>query len=115
MSRDEDTRYAGVLEALGDIATEVRSHQAKIDSDWQIHRATVNAAIGLLSNELVRLQHIFDQFVGERKQERADDEAGRELHRRRADRFRWGILAAVLLLVVVNLLVLAFFIGRGAL
>src|SRR5690349_5924381 len=98
---------------LGEIAQEVRDYKAKIDSDWQIHRATVNAAIGMLSSELVRLQHIVDQSNGERKEERAADETGRATERKRADRFRWATLAAIGLMIFVNLLVLVFFIGRS--
>src|SRR5262245_35672187 len=99
----DDDRYQGVLSALGELAQEIREHKAAVEQSWQTHRATVNAAIGLLSSELVRLQHIFDQFVGERKDERAQDDVARQAQRRRVDRFLWAIFAAIGVLIVINL------------
>lgn len=98
---DEDSRYHSVLDTLSEMA-----------QSWHNHRATINAAVGLLSSELIRLQHIFDQFVKERAEERKADEVGRTAARREARRYRWGIIVALVLLIVVNLLVLVYLLGR---
>ncbi len=110
--RSDDDRYDGVIEALGEISQQVRDHEAKIESSWQIHRSTVNAAINLLSSELVRLQHIFDQFISERKTERELDTVSRDKERGIAHVFRLSILIAIVLLIVINLFVLIYLIGR---
>lgn len=99
---NDDDRYRGVLDTLSEMA-----------QSWHNHRATINAAVGLLSSELVRLQHIFDQFVGERKVEREQDEAGRKAARQEAKRYRWAIIIGLAVLIVVNLLVLVYLVGRG--
>ncbi len=108
----DDDKYGGVLEALGEVAQTERDHEARIESNWQIHRSTVNAAINLLSSELVRLQKIFDQFINERKEERASDMIGRDKERQSAHFHRIAILIAIALLIVVNLFVLVYLIGR---
>ena len=108
----DDDKYGGVLEALGDIAQAARDHEARIESNWQIHRSTVNAAINLLSSELIRLQHIFDQFISERKTEREQDTIGRDKERKTAHLFRVSLLIAIALLIVINLFVLIYLIGR---
>jgi hypothetical protein len=108
----DDDQYAGVLEALADISQQARDHEAKIESNWQIHRSTVNAAINLLSSELIRLQHIFDQFIAERKSEREIDTVSRDKERGIAHVFRLSILIAIVALIVINLFVLIYLIGR---
>jgi hypothetical protein len=109
----DDDRYRGVLETLGELAQEIREHKTEVQQSWQMHRQTVNSAIGILSSELVRMQHIFDQFAGEIKAKGEQDDAGRLLERAKSARFRWATLAAIGVLIVVNLLVLAYFIGRA--
>jgi ABC-type multidrug transport system fused ATPase/permease subunit len=100
-NNDDRDRYNGVLHALGEMATELRQHKER-----------VMATVTLVANEFVRQQHLFDQFVAEQKAERAGDAAGRDAARKRADRFRWATIIAIVLLIVINLLMLAFFIGR---
>ena len=107
MADEEDNRYRGVLETLGELAQEIRDHKAAVEQSWQTHRATVNSAIGILSSEVVRLQNLFDQFVKERKADRGVDEEGRQAERKKAGRFRIGFIAAMVALTFVNCLAIA--------
>jgi len=101
---DEDSKYHGVLRALGDLVKDFQEFKAQIGAEINEYKKTVNSALGILGQESVK-------FQSDTLKRLETDATQREQRQRHADRKDMAVLGGVGCLIVLNVLAVCVLAG----